>query len=111
MLKQVGLFVGAPPGDLQHARQEALGETVAANHFFRPAQTLGGELDHLAPADGDEAVALQALQHARHRRRRHAQAIGKAHGDHALALIVVEAVDRAQVVVAGDVCDLLWHRP
>ena len=55
--KQVGLFVGAPPGHLQDIRDEALGQPVAADHLLGAAEPFGREADDLPRVDGDEVVA------------------------------------------------------
>ncbi len=109
VLHEVRLFAGAPPFEPQHFDEQALGQPVTPYHLFRTRKSRRAQRDAFAGVDADEAVATQAREHARHRRRPDPQTLGDASGDHLLLLIMRQAVDGRESIVGRDVGDLLGH--
>lgn len=109
VFEEVRFFVGPPPWHLKNIRNEAFRQSVSAHHFFGSRESFGSEVDNLARIEFHQPVAEQAFQHPGNRRRGDLQSVGEADGNHILPLVVVKAVNCGEVVIAGNVRNLLGH--
>jgi hypothetical protein len=75
-----------------------LEQAMVAEHLDRGAPACRGQLDVAIALAPDEPFGGQPLQHRRRRRRRHAQPLRHRRRRNARALLVLEDVDRLQVV-------------
>ena len=101
VLPLAGLLVGVGPRQLEDVGEEALGEAVAAHHPLGEPLAVLGEADGVV-VDGDEALALEPLDHLGHRRARHHEAVGDAGLDD-VDVVLVELEDRLAVLLEGGV--------
>ena len=97
VLPLAGLLVGVRPRQVEDVGEEPLGEAVAAHHPLGEAEPVGAERDGVV-VDGDQALVREALDHLRHRRARHHEAVGDAGLDD-LDVVLVELVDGLAVLL------------
>jgi hypothetical protein len=98
VLEALGLVVHLPPLVAEDVDEKALDEAMAADDGVRRGLTGRRQAHFVTVADRDEALPLEAVEHLRDRRRRHAEEFGDARGDDARAL-VGERVDDLQVLL------------
>ena len=101
MLPLAGFLVGIGPRQLEDVGEEPLGQPVAAHDPLGEPLTVGGEADGVV-VDGDEALALEPLDHLGHGRARHHEPVGDAGLDD-VDVVLAELEDRLAVLLEGGV--------
>jgi hypothetical protein len=109
VLEALGLVVRLPPGVAEDVDEEALDQPVAPHHPVRGGRAGRREAQLLAVVEGQQPIALEAVDHLRDRWRRDAQEFGQPRGDHA-AVLVAERVDRLEVFLDGGRAGGARHR-
>ena len=100
VLEALRLFVCFPPLESEHLDQEPFGEAMATHDRVGVALPGLGQMHFFTLVQGDQALALKAMDHLRDGRCGEAKELGQARRND-VSILVGEGVDRLQVLLDG----------
>ena len=103
VLEALRLFVGLPPLEPEHLDEEPFGEPMAADYRVGVALPALGQMHFFTVIQGDQPLALEPVDHLRHRRGGEAEKLGESRRDD-MPVLVRERVNGLEILLDGGRC-------